>query len=92
MPSYQAADGLAGGARPAPDVAFDANPSTGVAVYDATAQGGLWAEMGGTSLGAPAWAALIAIADGMRVASGGTTLDLLTDPARALPGARGRLP
>ena len=31
--------------------------------------------MGGTSLGAPAWSALIAIADGMRVDAGGTTLN-----------------
>ena len=61
MPSYQAADGLAGDARQAPDVAFDANPSTGVAVYDATAQGGVWVEMGGTSLGTrpgPGWSPL----------------------------------
>ncbi len=31
--------------------------------------------MGGTSLGAPVWAALIAIADGMRIRSGGTALN-----------------
>jgi kumamolisin len=43
--------------RYAPDVAFDANPNTGVAVYEK----GQWEEVGGTSLGAPAWAAIWAM-------------------------------
>ena len=38
--------------------------------------------MGGTSLAAPSWAALIAIADQGRVAMGGTTLD---GPSQTLP-------
>ncbi len=75
IPGYQASVGVTGSARQAPDVAFDANPATGVAVYDATAQGGVWAEMGGTSVGTPAWAALVAIADGMRAAAGAAPLD-----------------
>ena len=40
--------------------------------------------MGGTSLAAPAWAALIAIADQGRVAVGGTTLDGATQTLPAL--------
>ena len=40
--------------------------------------------MGGTSLAAPAWAALIAVADQGRVAEGGTTLDGATQTLPAL--------
>lgn len=39
-----------------PDVAFDANPYTGVYVY----YNGSWYAVGGTSLGAPSWAAIVA--------------------------------
>jgi Domain of unknown function (DUF4214) len=60
------------GMRESPDVAYDANPSTGVAVYD-QANGG-WQIVGGTSAGTPQWAALIAIADQIRAAAGSTSL------------------
>ena len=43
------------------DVAADANPSTGVAVYDGYDQGG-WLEAGGTSVSAPIIAATYALA------------------------------
>jgi subtilase family serine protease len=43
------------GGRVVPDVAYDADPSTGFAVYSAG-----WAEVGGTSAGAPQWAAILA--------------------------------
>jgi subtilase family serine protease len=49
------------GARLNPDVAYDANPSTGFNVIDA-ADGGSFV-VGGTSAGAPQWGALIALAD-----------------------------
>ena len=71
-PAYQ--DGVQStGFRTTPDVAFVADRSTGVAVYDSydNTGGGPWNEMGGTSLAAPGWAALIAIADQGRVARGG---------------------
>jgi hypothetical protein len=45
--------------RDTPDVSYDADPSTGFAVYSA----GSWMVEGGTSAGAPQWAAIIAIAD-----------------------------
>lgn len=52
------------GGRSAPDVAYNANPSTGFAVYDSYQSGGSpWFTVGGTSAGAPQWAALVAIAD-----------------------------
>ena len=68
IPAYQSAYGgpvsdessggisaLTGGQRAIPDVSFDANPDTGVSVYDSTAyesQSG-WFTLGGTSVGAP---------------------------------------
>jgi kumamolisin len=57
-PTWQVMHNLGPGKyRYAPDVAFDANPNTGVAVYEK----GQWEEVGGTSLGAPAWAAIWAL-------------------------------
>jgi len=47
--------------RGVPDVSYNANPSTGVSVFDSFGAGG-WIVVGGTSAGAPQWAALIAIA------------------------------
>jgi hypothetical protein len=76
-PSYQQGVQQTG-FRTIPDLAFDADPNTGVAVYDSynnTDNSGPWVEVGGTSLGAPAWAGLIAIANQGRVLAGGTTLD-----------------
>jgi subtilase family serine protease len=54
--------------RGIPDVSFDADPASGVAVYD-SASGG-WLDVGGTSAGAPAWAAILAAADQLRAATG----------------------
>ena len=63
------------GHRTIPDVAFDADPNTGVPVYDSFNRTSPWLQVGGTSLAAPCWAGLIAIANQGRVAAGGTTLD-----------------
>jgi subtilase family serine protease len=60
--------------RATPDVAYDADPNTGVPVYDTTGSGG-WAQYGGTSIAAPQWAALIALADQARAANGLTSLN-----------------
>lgn len=52
--------------RATPDVAYDGSPSTGFAVYDSVPYSGTtygWLGVGGTSAGAPQWAALLAIAD-----------------------------
>ena len=67
-----------------PVVSYDADPNTGFAVYDSVSYEGYsgWQEVGGTSAGAPQWAALVAIADQGRVANGSATLD----------GATGTLP
>ena len=72
------------GKRSTPDVAFDGDPATGVQVFDNspfTGQGE-WDSVGGTSLGAPAWAAIIAIADEGRALEGKGSLD---GPTQTLP-------
>jgi hypothetical protein len=53
---------LTGSKRGIPDVSFDANPSTGVSVYDSTRYQGQsgWFTLGGTSVGAPNWAGVLA--------------------------------
>ncbi len=58
IPSYQAALGIGGTNRCIPDVAFAADPNTGVYVYN---QG--WYVLGGTSVATPSWAAVVALAN-----------------------------
>jgi subtilase family serine protease len=76
-PSYQAGVQTSG-KRGVPDVAYDANPSTGVPSYNSYSCGGAcltgWGQWGGTSIGTPQWAALFAIANSERVALGKTAL------------------
>jgi subtilase family serine protease len=75
-PAYQTAYQNTG-MRGVPDVAYDGDPSTGVPAFSSNAcefcyTG--WDQWGGTSIGTPEWAALIAIANSQRVAMGKTTL------------------
>jgi len=77
-PAYQS--GIqTGGRRGIPDIAFDADPNSGVPVYNSYACGGAcptgWVQVGGTSLSAPCWAGLFAIANSVRIAFGKTTLN-----------------
>ncbi len=75
------------GKRSAPDVSYDANPSTGFAVYDSVAYGSQsgWFEVGGTSAGAPQWAGLITIADQGRTMFGLGTLNGAQSAIYSLP-------
>ena len=57
MPSYQVNYGITGSKRSVPDVSYNGNPSTGVPVY----YNGNWYKVGGTSAGAPQWAAIQAL-------------------------------
>ncbi len=76
-PSYQTAVQTSG-KRGVPDVSYDANPSTGVPAYNSFSCGGAcitgWGQWGGTSIGAPQWAALFAIANAERHAASKTRL------------------
>jgi subtilase family serine protease len=88
-PAYQ--DGAQNtGYLSSPDVAYDADPNTGFAVYDTINDryGTGWEVIGGTSAGAPQWAALLAIADEGLAAAGKPALAqaqarLYTLPANA---------
>jgi hypothetical protein len=82
-PQYQMAVQTTG-YRATPDVAFDADPSTGVEVYETPPHSavGSWRVYAGTSLGAPAWAGIIAIVDQGRALDGKGSLD---GPSQTLP-------
>ena len=64
------------GARGVPDVAYNANPGTGYAVYNSIGINGAqgWFQLGGTSAATPQWAALVAITNSQRAAAGKTNL------------------
>jgi len=75
------------GSRTGPDLAYNADPATGVPVYDtlranAVSPGEPWIKVGGTSAGAPQVSSMIAIANQLRVAAGEGTLD---GPNQLLP-------
>jgi subtilase family serine protease len=82
-PDYQRAVQTTG-RRSTPDVAFDGDPDTGVEVYETPLTGGpgTWQTIGGTSLGAPAWAGILAIADQGRALAGKPSLN---GPNQTLP-------
>ena len=70
------------GYRTIPDIAFDGDPDSGVPVYDSFTIGGPWWEVGGTSLSAPCWGAIISLADQVRADHGLGSLD---GPSQTLP-------
>jgi subtilase family serine protease len=77
-PSYQQfAVSQSATQRTSPDVSYNADPNTGMSVYDSygTPSAAPWLQVGGTSAGAPQWAALVAIADQGRALNGLGTLD-----------------
>jgi hypothetical protein len=84
LPSFQSGLGISN--RGTPDVSYDANPSTGFAVYDSYGDTG-WDVFGGTSAGAPQWAALIAIADQGRALAGKGSLSNAQAALYTLPRA-----
>lgn len=84
-PSYQTTvKGTSSTGRSNPDVAAVADVNTGLAIYDSVSYFGHsgWFEAGGTSVGAPLWAGLVAIADQGRGAAG--SLDGATQTLPAL--------
>ncbi len=69
MPSFQTTYGVStsGRMRAIPDVSYDADPSSGVSVYDSYGYSGQsgWFTVGGTSAGAPQWAGIAALTHGI---------------------------
>jgi subtilase family serine protease len=80
VPGYQKGF-YAGPMRGTPDVSYDANPSTGYAVYVNRA----WypGQIGGASAGAPQWAGLVALADQFRLGAGKLALSSTSLTSRA---------
>ena len=62
-PSFQSGYSIprAGGMRAVPDVAYDADPATGFPIV----RKGTWRTVGGTSAGAPQWAAIASLGSGV---------------------------
>ena len=88
-PDYQSAFPIPFRGRGNPDVAYNANPDTGFSVF-ATHKDGFqgfngWVPVGGTSAGAPQWAAFLAIARsmGFSPASPGETNSAIYSAAKA---------
>ena len=77
-PAYQSGVVTQTTMRANPDVALNASPATGFAVYNSYNYNGVsrgWMTIGGTSAGAPQWASLIAIADQGRALNGQAPLN-----------------
>jgi subtilase family serine protease len=88
QPAYQSS--LSYPHRAAPDIAYDADPVTGFAMYDsygANAFNPAWGQWGGTSASAPQIAALIALANQGRgpIANGGNGKGTLDGASQTLP-------
>jgi subtilase family serine protease len=62
-PTFQSAYSIprSGGMRAIPDVSYDADPASGFSIE----RGGVWRTVGGTSAGAPQWAAIAALGSGV---------------------------
>ena len=66
------------GSRCVPDIASDANPGTGVPVYDTYSYGG-WVQVGGTSVATPDWGSFFTLVNSQRAINGKPTLSM-ADP------------
>jgi subtilase family serine protease len=75
--------------RSTPDIAYNADPASGFAVYDSYGYHGQsgWFQVGGTSAGAPQWAALMAIADQGRALAGKSLLSGAPSTVYTLPAS-----
>jgi hypothetical protein len=88
QPAYQqgVVNGFSTTQRTYPDVCADADPGTGVPIYDSwdfgTSTPWINGDVGGTSLACPLWAGIIAIADEGRAINGQGSLD---GPTQTLP-------
>jgi subtilase family serine protease len=91
-PSYQNGNiaQIVGSQRGTPDVALDANPATGVWVWDSLGAppGGYWYIVGGTSVSSPTWAGIVNAAAGFAASSQAELVQLYSDPAADFTGIK----
>lgn len=73
------------GQRCVPDIASDANPGTGVPVYDTFSYNG-WVQVGGTSVATPDWASFFTLVNSTRVQNGQPTLSMADPDLYSLAG------
>jgi subtilase family serine protease len=65
------------GSRCVPDIASDANPGTGVPVYDTYSYGG-WVQVGGTSVATPDWGSFFTLVNSQRALNSGNPQNTLS--------------
>jgi kumamolisin len=91
-PSYQDRNiaPIVGLQRGTPDVASDANPYTGVWVWDSLGAppGGYWYIVGGTSVSSPTWAGIVNTASGFSASSQAELTQLYSDPSADFTGIK----
>ena len=75
QPSFQTST-FTSSQRTVPDVSADADPHSGVAVYDSYDLGAKpWIQVGGTSLAAPLWGGMLTVVNQGRILNGLSTLN-----------------
>jgi len=90
-PSYQDRNitGIVGLQRGTPDIASDANPNTGVWVFDSLTYGmPVWFIVGGTSVSSPTWAGIVNTAGGFSASSQAELTKLYSDPSADFTGIK----
>jgi subtilase family serine protease len=91
-PSYQdrSVAQIVGSQRGTPDISSDANPATGVWVWDSLGAppGGFWYVIGGTSVSSPTWAGIVNAAGGFSASSQAELGKLYSDPTADFTGIK----
>ncbi|MGZ3721919.1 MAG: S53 family peptidase [Bdellovibrionales bacterium] len=77
LPAYQQGLGAPFTKRSYPDVAFNASPNSGQAIYTGAPGKGQWMIVGGTSMAAPQWAGFLALVGSARKAMGKSSVGFL---------------
>jgi kumamolisin len=78
LPAWQSALGAPYTMRSYPDVAFNADPNSGEAIYTGPSGGASWMVIGGTSMAAPQWSGFMALVQASRTAAGKPGLGALS--------------
>jgi subtilase family serine protease len=86
LPSWQSGWNIFASKRGVPDVSYAADPNTGLYVYCSTYTPPGWYQVGGTSAGAPQWAALIALANQGRSTALSGNGDIYNSTIAGTPG------